>query len=153
NYDANDRLTTDSYDANGNTINNGGISNSYDFENQLLQRGGVTFIYDGDGNRVTKTVAGVTTNYLVDTNSLTGYSQVLDEMTNGSVARTYTYGLELINERQVINGTPATSFYGYDGHGSVRFLTDASGTMTDTYDYDAFGNLIASTGSTPNNYL
>ncbi len=25
--------------------------------------------------------------------------------------------------------------------------------MTDTYDYDAFGNLIESTGSTPNNYL
>jgi RHS repeat-associated protein len=25
--------------------------------------------------------------------------------------------------------------------------------VTDTYDYDAFGNLISSTGSTPNNYL
>jgi len=25
--------------------------------------------------------------------------------------------------------------------------------VTDTYKYDAFGNLIASTGSTPNNYL
>jgi RHS repeat-associated protein len=35
----------------------------------------------------------------------------------------------------------------------VRFLTDTTGAVTDTYDYDAFGNLIASTGSTPNNYL
>jgi RHS repeat-associated protein len=32
-------------------------------------------------------------------------------------------------------------------------LTDASGKVTDTYDYDAFGNLIHTTGSTPNVYL
>jgi RHS repeat-associated protein len=45
------------------------------------------------------------------------------------------------------------SFYGYDGHGSVRQLTNSAGSVTDSYDYDAFGNLINSTGSTPNNYL
>ena len=44
-------------------------------------------------------------------------------------------------------------YYVHDGHGSVRALTDPTGTVTDTYDYDAFGNLIHSTGSTPNNYL
>jgi RHS repeat-associated protein len=41
----------------------------------------------------------------------------------------------------------------YDGHGSVRALTNTTGAVTDTYDYDAFGNLIHQTGSTPNNYL
>jgi RHS repeat-associated protein len=46
-----------------------------------------------------------------------------------------------------------TSFYGYDGHNNVRYLTDGNGTVTDTYDYDAFGNLIARTGDTPNKYL
>ena len=35
----------------------------------------------------------------------------------------------------------------------VRSLTDASGATTDTYEYDAFGNKIDSTGTTPNNYL
>jgi RHS repeat-associated protein len=35
----------------------------------------------------------------------------------------------------------------------VRLLTDSSGAVTDTYTYDAFGNLTASTGSTPNEYL
>jgi hypothetical protein len=39
-----------------------------------------------------------------------------------------------------------------DGHGSVRGLADTSGNVTDTYDYDAFGNLLHSTGTTPNVY-
>src|ERR1700756_338050 len=37
--------------------------------------------------------------------------------------------------------------------GSVRQLVNASGAITDTYEYDAFGNEINSTGTTPNNYL
>jgi RHS repeat-associated protein len=32
-------------------------------------------------------------------------------------------------------------------------VRDTTGTVTDTYDYDAFGNLIHSTGTTANNYL
>jgi RHS repeat-associated protein len=45
------------------------------------------------------------------------------------------------------------SFYSYDGHGSVRQLTDASASVTDTYTYDAFGILTSRTGITPNDYL
>jgi hypothetical protein len=41
----------------------------------------------------------------------------------------------------------------FDGHGCVRGLTNSIGAITDTYDYDAFGNLIHSTCTTPNNYL
>jgi RHS repeat-associated protein len=59
----------------------------------------------------------------------------------------------LISQRQLIGGNWVTSFYQYDGHGSVRGLTDVNGTLTDTYDYDAFGNLINQTGNTPNLYL
>jgi hypothetical protein len=42
---------------------------------------------------------------------------------------------------------------GYDGGGHVRRLIGAGGAVTDTYDYDAFGNEITHTGTTPNNYL
>src|SRR5437879_4470204 len=93
------------------------------------------------------------TKFLVDDLNPTGYAQVMDEVQSGAAVRTYTWGLELISEHQTINSTPATNYYAFDGHGSVRALTDATGTVTDTYDYDAFGNLLHSTGTTPNNYL
>jgi RHS repeat-associated protein len=35
----------------------------------------------------------------------------------------------------------------------VRQLTNLAGAVTDTYAYDAFGNLLGKTGSTPNSYL
>ena len=153
NYDADDRLGSDTYDNDGNTINSFDTANTYDFENHMVQHGSVTIVYDGDGNRVSETVGGLTTNYLVDTLNPTGYPQVVDELQSGTVTRTYGYRLERISENQIISSAWTPRFYGYDGHGSVRQLTNAAGAVTDTYDYDAFGNLINSTGSTPNNYL
>jgi YD repeat-containing protein len=85
NYDANDRTATDPYDANGNLLNAGAGSNVYDFENHMVQAGGVRLVYDGDGNRVTETVAGVTTKYLVADQNLTGYAQVMDELQGTAV--------------------------------------------------------------------
>jgi RHS repeat-associated protein len=83
----------------------------------------------------------------------TGLPQVFEESVNGVVQRSYTYGLQRISENQQIQGAWTPSFYGYDGGGSVRQLTNTSAAVTDTYNYDAFGNLLNSTGSTPNNYL
>ena len=153
NYDANDPLTADVYDADGNTTNSGGLGYVYDFENRLIQQGGLTIVYDGDGNRVSKTVAGVTTLYLVDSLNPTGYAQAVAEAaSNGAAQEGYYYGLEQIGRVKVF-GTAPTVFYVHDGHGSVRALTSTTGAVTDTYHYDAFGNLIHSTGTTPNNYL
>jgi YD repeat-containing protein len=61
--------------------------------------------------------------------------------------RLYTHGRDLLSQDQLLDtGTNlmwSASFYGTDG--STRYLTDAAGVVTDTYDYDAFGNLIAQT--------
>jgi RHS repeat-associated protein len=59
----------------------------------------------------------------------------------------------LVSQTRNPGALPATSFYGYDAHRSIAFLTDASGTVTDTYTYDAWGNMVGSTGSTPNTRL
>jgi RHS repeat-associated protein len=152
NYDANDRTATDPYDAGGNLLSSGAGANVYDFENRLVQAGGVKLVYDGDGNRVKETVATVTTSYLVADQNLTGYAQVLDELQSGSVSRTYSYGLSLISQKLGAS-ISQLSFYGFDGHGSVRFLSSSTGSVTDTYDYDAFGILTSHTGTTANNYL
>lgn len=154
-YDKNDRSNSDAYDNNGNTLTANGTTYRFDWENRLqsVNNGSVTYLYDGDGNRVGKAVPGFVTRYLIDTNSITGYPQVVDEIVNGAVVRTYTYGHEVISQTQLLNGSWQVSFYGKDGHGSVRYLTDALGAVTDTYDYDAFGKLIASTGNIPNERL
>jgi len=72
--------------------------------------------------------------------------------TNGA-SMSYTYGLQRISEEQEISSAWTPSFYGYDAMGSVRQLTNATGTVTDTYEYDAYGNFFTTSGSTPNNYL
>jgi RHS repeat-associated protein len=113
----------------------------------------INMFYYADGNLVAKTVNGVTTRYLIDDMNPTGLPQVVEETVNGVVQRRYTYGTQRISETQLINGAWVTSYYVYDAQGNVRQLTDAAGVVTDTYDYDAFGNLINHTGTTPNVYL
>jgi RHS repeat-associated protein len=146
----------DARNQDGNTIAADGKTFSYDSENHLvaMNGGAVQMLYDGDGNRVAKSVSGVVTRYLVDDLNPTGYPQVVDELNGGgAVTRTYTYGVQRISQNQVISSTWTPSFYGYDGMGSVRQLTNSAGAVTDTYEYDAFGNSSTTSGTTPNNYL
>jgi RHS repeat-associated protein len=157
-YNADDEVSSETYDANGNVLSTGGKSFTYDSENHLMSMTAsgtsATIVCDGDGNRVSKTVNGATTYYLVDDLNPTGYAQVVEELSAaGTVERQYTYGLQRINENQVLNGSWTPSFYGYDGGGNVRQLTGSGGTVTDIYEYDAFGNKFTVTGTTPNNYL
>jgi RHS repeat-associated protein len=177
-YDANDRLNSDTYDANGNTRVGAladpisglptSVSDQYDFENRLVNRnnGQIQVVYGGDGNRARKIATTstntITTYYLADALSPSGSSQVVEELTKDTatpslsiptVTRVYVWGHALISQDRLHGSTWTESYYGYDGQGSVRYLTDANGNITDTYDYDAFGNLTGGTGTTPNNYL
>jgi RHS repeat-associated protein len=161
-YNTNDWLATDNYDNNGNTTVSGDNGYAYDVLNRLVNfNSQIYYTYDGDGNRVSKQAGGVTTHYLVDDRNPSGYPQVVEEYQSlnyqpSTLSRIYNYGLALISQQQIDTNTlfpSVLSYYGYDGHGSVRFLTDTNGSITDTYTYDAYGNLIGKTGSTPNNYL
>jgi RHS repeat-associated protein len=88
-----------------------------------------------------------TTSYLVDTNL--PFAQVLQEAAPDGSLTSYTYGNDLISQES----TGVISYYCYDGNSSIRQLTDLAGSVTDTYTYDAFGNILASSGVTTNNYL
>jgi uncharacterized protein RhaS with RHS repeats len=76
--------------------------------------------YNGDGERVRQVVGGVTTEYTLD---VLGLADVLMEHTSGGTAA-YFYGLELVGA-QLPGG--ARRYYGLDGLGSVRLVSDASG--------------------------
>jgi YD repeat-containing protein len=121
-YDANDGLSTEAYDSNGNTVVSGARTFRYDFENRLkdMNNGQARIVYDGDGNRVSKNVGATATLYLVDDLNPTGYAQVIEEVVSGGVQRTYTYGTSRISQNQLINSTWTPSFYVYD-HCCPRF--------------------------------
>jgi RHS repeat-associated protein len=93
----------------------------------------------------------VTTLYLVDDRNPIGYAQVLEELaaTNATPLRLYTCGSDLLSQRAA-DGT--THWFGYDGHGSVRYLANSSGAITDRYDYDAWGVPVYTNGTTTNLY-
>lgn len=73
--------------------------------------------------------------------------------TGAAVTRRYTHGFVRISQTQLIAGNWTTHHYGYDGGLHVRQLTNAAGAVADSYTCDVFGNLTASTGSTPNLFL
>ena len=148
------------YDLNGNAVRMTSPDKSalyvYNAENRLIratvQSGNNVSVeeyeYDYAGNRTAKISEGEYIKYLLDVNSELTY--VLAEMNYDSTERCfYTRGDELISQER----EGKKSYYVYDGHGSVRALADDSGKITDTYNYDAFGNLISSVGSTKNDFL
>ncbi len=85
--------------------------------------------------------------YIVDSNR--EYAEVLGEVVNGHDIVSYSHGDELLSQRR--NGQK--SYPLYDGHGSVRGLSDVSGQQTDSYDYDAFGVTRRHSGGSENDYL
>ena len=154
--------TTYEYDNAGNLVRVVGAGKTalyvYNADNKLVkatvQQGNnvvvETYTYDYAGNRTSKTT---TINnhvekvyYLNDNSSLTNV--LVEYSANGDEICYYTVGADLVS--QEVDGKVFT--YLYDGHGTVRALANENGKITDTYTYDAFGNLISSTGSTANNY-
>ena len=162
-YDVNDRLLTAgvlsfAYDPKGNVISrtSAGALTTYGWtpDNRLASvttsLGSIGFEYDADGTRVAKTSGSATTRYLVDALNPSRLRQVLEERNAaGDLLSRNSYGMGLVSTNR--NG--AAVYPQSDGQSSVRFLTNAAGQVTDSYVYDAFGNLVADAGSTPNDYL
>ncbi|MBI3202213.1 MAG: hypothetical protein HYZ29_11765 [Myxococcales bacterium] len=156
-YDANDRTVGDSWNDNGNMLTRDGRTHSFDSLDRLVSSTAgtstVKVTYDGDGNRVSQEVGGVVTTYLVDDQNPTGYAQVVEERVAGSVAKAWVFGARPLSQRAKSGSTWTTSYYGLDGHGSVVLLTSDAGSVTDTWEYEAFGTVVARTGTTENAIL
>ena len=150
-YDKLDRITSavsptggTSYtvNASGNTTARGSDTFAFDQLNRMKQSAvagaSATYAYDGDGVRVGQTIGSSTTTYTHDV--ALGLPVVLDDG-----ARKYVWGLGLAYAVTAAGG--AVDVYHTDGLGSIRALTDASGTITQTYEYDAYGNLSLANGT------
>jgi hypothetical protein len=75
---------------------------SADVSSRPDERRGCTDHLRRDGNRVKKVTSSGTTTNLVDDLNPTAYPQVVEELTNGAVSRTYTPYLEEMWETRVV---------------------------------------------------
>jgi len=149
--------TSYAYDYNGNTTgktdSTGTTSYTWDYENRLVSvtlpssGGTTTFKYDAFGRRIQKaftTGSTTTTDYVYD-----GENDIEELNASGTILARYTQ-TENIDEPLAESRSSTTSFYEADGLGSVTSLTNSSGTIANSYTYDSFGKLTASTGSVTN---
>ncbi len=132
------------------------LTYTYDVRGKLIgiARDGqtiATYTYDDQGNRVSETVGGVTTLYLIDTNNPTGYAQPMEAKSSATSKPITTW---IIGDRVFGQADSAgnVSYLLADGHGSTRLLTSATGAITAAFNYDAFGtalNFNAGMAATP----
>jgi len=158
-YNNNDQLkqeTTDGnniyygYDDNGSLIEEANdVSTvriySYNLQNRLasVDNGNdiVNYKYNPDGIRVQSSVIdGTTTNYLIDPYNHTGYAQVFRANIVDGPSTVYVPGNDIIAQA---TGLSPPKYLLYDGHGSVRQLTNTNGAVTENYHFDSYGRLLA----------
>ena len=162
-YDAADRLltagsTSYTYDQNGNEVSAGRRTSTYDLANRMktTKVGSTTtaYSYDGDGIRLQASTGGKASQ---KTNFLWDVAQALPQVAieqdgSGSVLRSYAYGARRLS----MTSGSTTSYYHYDGLGSVANVTSSSGTTRWTYAYEPFGTLLTeqrSGGNAPTNAM
>lgn len=115
------------------------VVNHYNALNQLTQtltkNYKVSFTYDAEGLRTSKTVNGEKTVFVWDEDQL-----VMELSESGKVQKRYIRGNDLIYADKGEN--TEKQYYVTDPHGNVVQLTDESGKVTKTYEYDSFGNEV-----------
>jgi RHS repeat-associated protein len=151
-YDA----VSHSLDYNGNTTSKadstGATSYTWDFENRLTSvtlpgsGGTVTFKYDPFGRRIYKSNSAGTSIYAYD-----GANIVEEANSSGAVVARYAQ-TQNIDEPLAMLRSGTTSYYQADGLDSISSLSNAAGTLGQSYTYDSFGKLTASSGSLTNSF-
>ena len=148
-YDQNNRLISYNgqavtYDMDGNmlsaTLNGAQMSFVYDSANRLISAGQNSYTYNVEDVRVRNLCGESETTYAYNTNGR--LSQLLVKTTDGVITK-YVYGIGLIGEET--SGSFKT--YHFDYRGSTAAITDINGNVTDTFEYDTYGNLVSRTGT------
>jgi RHS repeat-associated protein len=146
-----DRSYTYRYDSNGNLIERvrktTGVMTSYSFddENRLIRIESpekvVGIKYDPFGRRIEKNVNGRITRYVYD-----GANMVLEYGPNDRIKSRYIHSL-MVDEPLALERGREVYYYHADGLGSVRELTDDTGSIAKSYQYKSFGRIHSQTGT------
>ena len=94
----------------------------------------IRYTYNGLGHRVSKTLNGVLTRYIVDANH--PIFETVQERSTSGITASYTYGLDRLIRKPTIGNA---EFYLHDRIGSIRHIADPSANVTQSFFYDAFG--------------
>ncbi|WP_137940441.1 RHS repeat-associated core domain-containing protein, partial [Chitinivorax sp. B] len=125
-------------------------SYGYDSDQRLseveLPGSSLRYQYDHQGNRISQSLNGQTTHWLVDANR--DHAQVLEEQDATGQTTHYSHGDDLLSQQR---GDDVRYFL-YDALGSTRGLTDAQGNLTDQYQYDAWGQTRQHDGTSQTAY-
>jgi len=134
--------TAITYDLDGNMLSDGTLSYTYDSQNRLTSAGNVSYLYNAENVRIKKINGNDYIKYTYDT--VAELSRLLySEDQDGNVTK-YIYGVGLIG--QIVDDE--ISVYHYDYRGSTVAITDAGGSITDTFEYDTYGKFLSRTGTT-----
>ena len=160
------------YNADNQLVSGGGVTFSYDGAGRLVQEnwtppGGppkskryiwdardrmtgfrdangaaTTYGYDSGGARMGKGGAAGVTSFLVDRDNATGYAQ-LARRTTAAGTDTFVWGSQMLQAIEA--GTPRYPLF--DALGSTRLLTGTNGSVTDAFDYRAYGEVQSASGT------
>jgi RHS repeat-associated protein len=117
----------------------------YQLTNVVAGAATVRYTYDVAGRKASRTQGGVTERYLYD-----GIHVVADTDNSGNLLRTYTYGPGVDDIlAMTIHGSGGTTNYYYlkDLANTVLALANSSGSIVESYVYDAYGNVTIRNGS------
>ena len=141
------------YDADGNMISCGAWTFGWDAENRLVIASNTETVienrYDYMSRRVRKTVNGASLEFFYD-----GWAMIREVA--GTETNDYVYGLDLSGTMQGAGtiggilarvGVSGIAFYAYDANGNVTDMVDTNGSVVAHYEYDPYGNVLASSGS------
>jgi RHS repeat-associated protein len=127
------------YDASWNLISqtdaSGTTTYMWDARNRLVAISGpgvsASFVYDALGRRISKTINGVVTDFQYDGND------IVAEAGGSSIDVTYLRSLNI--DEPFVRQAGENEFYHTDVLGSSLVLSDSSGLIDTTYEYEAFG--------------
>ncbi|MCX5658034.1 MAG: hypothetical protein NTZ48_07465, partial [Candidatus Omnitrophica bacterium] len=156
-YDAMNKMlsagdATFTYDDNGNMLTKtvGSSTTTFEWDNEdrltkvtLPDETEVAYEYDGVGRMISRTVNDVKRTFHHQ-----GIDAIAEVLPSGEVKARYTMAGGVVS----LHNADTPHFFHSNAIGTIETVTDANGNVEATYEMDAYGNLINSTGTLDNDF-